>query len=81
MNTASFTVPSTAVPGTTYLRAVSAEVFGGATACGTYTWGETEDYTIIIVSNTTDDAGVAAILEPIVGCAGDREVIAIISNF
>lgn len=45
-----FTVPAGAVTGVVGMRVIG--VFGGATqsACGTYTWGETEDYSINIVA-------------------------------
>ncbi|MEI6123502.1 MAG: GEVED domain-containing protein, partial [Bacteroidota bacterium] len=43
------TIPVTATEGTTRMRVVCVE--GGATSsCGTYSWGETEDYNVNIVS-------------------------------
>ena len=40
-------IPTTALPGITRMRVVVVE--GGATSsCGTYTWGETEDYNVLI---------------------------------
>jgi hypothetical protein len=41
------TIPTTALPGITRLRVVQNET-GLTTPCGTYSWGETEDYTINI---------------------------------
>ncbi len=43
------TVPCTALPGITRMRVVLDET-SGAPACGGYTWGETEDYDVNIVS-------------------------------
>ncbi len=44
------TVPCTALPGITRMRVVLIEITTGTTPCGTYTWGETEDYNVNIVS-------------------------------
>jgi GEVED domain/N-terminal domain of BNR-repeat neuraminidase/Secretion system C-terminal sorting domain len=48
-----FSVPLTSIIGTTRMRIVQVE--GGTAAsissCGTYTWGETEDYTLTIVAS------------------------------
>jgi hypothetical protein len=44
------TVPCTALSGKTRMRVVLTETTVGTTSCGTYTWGETEDYTINIVN-------------------------------
>ncbi|MFN3530054.1 MAG: GEVED domain-containing protein [Bacteroidia bacterium] len=44
-------IPPTAMPGTTRLRIVyreGAASFAAVTGCGTYSWGETEDYEITI---------------------------------
>src|SRR5690606_5328321 len=50
--TGSVTIPATATPGITRMRVVLME--GGTatstTPCGTYTWGETEDYLVEIVA-------------------------------
>ncbi len=45
-----FTIPGTATPGVTVMRVILAETFtpGSIAACGTYGWGETEDYAINI---------------------------------
>ena len=46
-----FTVPVTALAGATRMRVINVEFSAGTAInpCGTYTWGETEDYTINIV--------------------------------
>ena len=43
-------IPSTAVLGTTLMRVVTVETFNSANInpCGTYTWGETEDYLVTL---------------------------------
>ncbi|MCF8373216.1 MAG: T9SS type A sorting domain-containing protein [Bacteroidales bacterium] len=65
--TGSFMVPYTAVPAFTGMRVVFVE--GGSAAsvqpCGTYTWGETEDYLVLIAPQIPNDAGVTEILQPI----------------
>jgi trimeric autotransporter adhesin len=50
--TGNVTVPLDAVLGNTLMRVIVREG-AAATACGTYTYGETEDYTINIAPNTT----------------------------
>ncbi len=52
--TANVLIPVTATPGTTRMRVVNVEtgVPTGILPCGTYTWGETEDYTVNIVVPT-----------------------------
>lgn len=46
----SFTVPFGIVPGQTLMRIVATEGASGAnlSPCGTYVWGETEDYTVML---------------------------------
>lgn len=44
------TVPCSALPGVTRMRIVLDETTAGTAPCGTYTWGETEDYDVNIVS-------------------------------
>lgn len=59
-----FTVPCDAKNGLTRLRVVMIETTASPAACGTYTWGETEDYLVNIVptqrsfvsSNTQQDS-------------------------
>lgn len=67
-NTASgiVTVPVTALSGTHGMRVVFQETSSGTYVhpCGTYTWGETEDYMITVVPPEPYDAGATAILAP-----------------
>jgi len=53
VRTANVTVPITATPGTTRMRIVQRESGSLATtlACGTLTWGEVEDYHIVVSAN------------------------------
>lgn len=50
-STASILIPTTALTGNTLMRVVCVEA-STSTPCGTYTWGETEDYRINIVAAT-----------------------------
>lgn len=53
--TGTFTVPNTALPGLTRMRFVLVETSSAASVlpCGTYSWGETEDYYVNIVGPPT----------------------------
>ena len=66
--TGSFTVPVTAIAGfPTRLRVVAEEttVAANVEPCGNYTWGETEDYTVLISPQIPHDAGAIAIIQPL----------------
>ncbi|MFT4827213.1 MAG: PKD repeat protein, partial [Paracoccaceae bacterium] len=52
INTITFTVPSGVCGGSTRMRVVLVES-NNPTPCGTYTWGETEDYTVDLVNPST----------------------------
>ena len=47
------TIPSTALPGLTRMRIVIIESNAAPNPCGTYTWGETEDYMVNISTPPT----------------------------
>jgi hypothetical protein len=47
------TIPSTALSGLTRMRIVITESNAAPTPCGTYTWGETEDYMVNITAPPT----------------------------
>lgn len=82
--TGTISIPGTAMPGSTRMRVVTVEtsLINNVNACGTYTWGETEDYTLDIQGMSPDDAGVIGIAEPSgSSCAGPQNVIATIENF
>jgi hypothetical protein len=60
--TYSWTVPCNIVPGNTRMRVVLIEgsVSNPGSACGTYTWGETEDYTVSLQLPTSLSASFIA---------------------
>jgi len=55
------TVPFTAIPGPARMRVVLREsgTIDNTGPCGTYTWGETEDYTVNIIPPIPHDAGIS----------------------
>ncbi len=57
------TVPYTAIPGLTRMRVVVRESGNATTTtpCGTYGWGETEDYTVRIIPPIPHDGGISKI--------------------
>lgn len=58
-------VPTTGVvTGQTLLMRVVLDESNVAPPCGTYTWGETEDYYVVVSPQLQFDAGVTAILQP-----------------
>ncbi|OYU97751.1 MAG: hypothetical protein CFE21_05535 [Bacteroidetes bacterium B1(2017)] len=61
LKTGSITVPCTATPGLTRMRVIYHESSVAAPSCGTYTWGETEDYTINIVNGPATFTNTTAI--------------------
>ena len=67
------TVPCTALSGNTLMRVVYVEGTA-APACGTYTWGETEDYLINIVNGSPVYISSAAIQVTGVVAAGTNDV-------
>ena len=64
--TGSFTVPLTVSVGTHGMRVVVKQngTALNTTPCGTYSWGETEDYMAEVPMPIPHDAGVASILQP-----------------
>jgi len=80
----SFTVPTTGiVTGDTLRMRVVLDESDVAPACGSYTWGETEDYSVIISPQIPHDAGVISIVNPLANQAeGDIvNVKVVIKNF
>ena len=59
IRTGSFTVPATAKSGSTRLRVVLSDN-SATTSCGTYSYGETEDYTVNITGGTARTSGATA---------------------
>ncbi len=78
--TGSITIPSTADTGLTVMRVVNVESSVPA-ACGTYTWGETEDYAINIIQGTacvgTPTAGLLS-TPSLNGCPGINSPISVV---
>jgi len=78
-----FTVPAGATIGNTVMRVICKEG-SGITSCGTYSYGETEDYTVTIVtpgpmsytSCTTTQANTSSVS----ACSGNQEIIGIEVN-
>lgn len=63
-DTITFTVPMNAVNGMTRMRLREVYNTTGIDPCATYTWGETEDYEVMITQQINKDAGVVAIVQP-----------------
>jgi hypothetical protein len=61
------TIPLAANTGTTLMRVVVTETgaLTGVNPCGTYTWGETEDYLVTIIDQPAIDINVRALVNPI----------------
>jgi len=60
-----FTVPTSGIVTNAPLRLrVVLDMSGGALPCGTYSYGETEDYTVNISPQIPHDAGVSAFVQP-----------------
>lgn len=81
----SVTIPPAAIIGSTRMRVVVVETgsLANVAPCGTYTWGETEDYTVIIAPSSPNDMGVSAITSPGSGCnLSASEVVSVnVTNF
>jgi PKD repeat protein len=67
----SFSVPFSALLGSTRLRVVVVETgsVSSVSSCGSFTWGETEDYTITVNPSAPNDMAVTAIPTPNSGCS------------
>ncbi|MBI2967648.1 MAG: T9SS type A sorting domain-containing protein [Bacteroidetes bacterium] len=77
-------IPVTADTGATFLRirCIYAVTPADSDYCNLQTWGETEDYPLLIKPQQPDDVGVIAITSPDNGCLGSSEpVIIIVQNF
>jgi hypothetical protein len=64
--TANIQIPANALVGTTMMRIVLNQTSSAAAVlpCGTYTYGETEDYAVTISPQAACDAGVISIISP-----------------
>ncbi len=83
--TGMITIPSTATVGLTRLRAVIVESATAATVqpCGSYTWGETEDYVVNILAPGQYDPAVSSIqVSQTSGCMDSCESVQLVfTNF
>ncbi len=81
--TGTVSIPTTAVVGPTMMRVVTVETTSPAavTPCGSYTWGETEDYILNILPLPANDAGVETFISPSQGaCQISPAVIVRVQN-
>jgi hypothetical protein len=77
---ATFIVPATAALGNTFMRVISQET-NVPIPCGTYAFGETQDFTIVIASGASNDAGIGKFVVPKAACEGVQDVKVEVSNF
>ncbi|HRZ78243.1 MAG TPA: GEVED domain-containing protein, partial [Bacteroidales bacterium] len=79
--TANITVPPTALPGATRIR-IRITYTGTVDPCGTTTYGEVEDYTLMVASSSALDAGIVGITSPVhPNSPGLHSVSAVLMNF
>lgn len=81
--TGTITIPLTASPGPKRLRVrgnFSTVIIPG-NACFQYTWGETEDYTVVINSLSPYDIGLTSLVSPGTFCGGLENVSVRLNNF
>jgi hypothetical protein len=76
------TIPPGATSGTTRMR-VAARESGIPAPCGTFSWGEVEDYSVMILNPSPLDLGVNAIVNPIASkkCFGNDTIVARVRNY
>ena len=75
------TIPAGAPSGPTRMRIVEVETSGVPTSCGTYTWGETEDYSVYIGTPPAYDIAFNSIIAPSSWAVGNNSVTVKASNF
>lgn len=68
--TTSITIPATTTPGPKRMRVRGNfnTAITAAQSCNQFTWGETEDYTVNILAQSSTDAGISQIIAPVTGC-------------
>ncbi len=80
--TATLTVPATAVTGQTLrMRVRCSYVSVPSSPCTSQSYGEVEDYDVMVVSPQPDDAGVSVIAGPTNFCEGTEDIKVTIRNF
>lgn len=81
--TGNITIPAAATLGNTRMRVVNVETGTPSTisACGTYTWGETEDYTINIVTSGpmvySSCTTTQSVISGVEKCSNDQQIIGV----
>lgn len=77
------TIPFTATPGTTRMRVIATESSTAPGPCTNPTWGEVEDYNIMILSPSPLDLGVSALINPLTSkrCYAVDTIVARVKNF
>ncbi len=65
------TIPYYATAGPTRMRVIVSESSNPAGPCAAYTWGETEDYTVVLSGQQNVDMGVITNSTPVTGNCGD----------
>ena len=76
------TIPLSASSGTTRMRVVARES-SIPSSCGSFSWGEVEDYNVLLLTPSPLDLGVSAILNPIASkkCFANDTIVARVRNY
>lgn len=77
------TIPFTATPGVTRMRVIETESSTAPGPCTNPTWGEVEDYNIMILSPSPLDLGVSALVNPLTSkrCYAVDTIVATVKNY
>lgn len=78
--TTTIAVPATAMVGTTRMRVIGKESGDPSSGCATYTWGETEDYSITILPISGIDIAATQLLTPATFVVGNNTLQMQIQN-
>ncbi len=81
--TGGITIPGTAMSGTTRMRVMQTESSTPPGPCTNPTWGEVEDYNIMILSPSPLDLGISAFLKPLTSktCYATDTIVVRLKNF
>ncbi len=76
------TIPLGASSGTTRMRVIARES-SIPSSCGSFSWGEVEDYNVLLLTPSPLDLGVSAILNPIASkkCFANDTIVARVRNY
>lgn len=77
------TIPFTATPGTTRMRVIATESSTAPGPCTNPTWGEVEDYNVMLLSPSPLDLGVSALINPLTSkrCYAVDTIVARVKNY